>query len=513
MPIDLLRATDYTVARFLIERGLAVIYLVAFVVALRQFRPLLGEHGLLPVPAFVRYVPFRAAPSLFHVRYSDRLLVAVAWIGIAISVALVLDLPERAPLPVTMLAWGVLWALYLSIVNVGQLFYGYGWESLLLEAGFLAIFLGNDSTVPAWPLILLFRWLAFRVEFGAGLIKLRGDPCWRDLTCMYWHHETQPMPNPLSWYFQRLPKRWHRVEVAGNFAAQLAAPFLLFLPQPIAAIGAAVMILTQLFLVASGNYAWLNWVTIITIVAALPDAFFRAVLPIGAPAGAASAALTFPAWYAGLVLALAALIVVLSYWPVRNLLGSRQMMNASFNALHLVNTYGAFGSVTRERYEIEVEGTTDERPDDRTEWHAYGFKGKPGDPKRRPRQWAPYHLRLDWQMWFAALAPYEGERWFLRFVQRLLEADPSTLDLLRVDPFGGRRPAWVRALLYRYRYTSWDEHRRTGAWWDREPLGEYLSPVRLPSERQAAAADAGRSGPAPPRRRSAFSALDAPDRG
>src|SRR5207248_8444897 len=133
-------------------------------------------------------------------------------------------LPEAGPFWVPMLAWFVMWVLYLSIVNVGQVFYGFGWETLLCEAGFLAIFLGPSHTVPPTLVLLAFRWLVFRVEFGAGLIKLRGDPCWRDLTCLDYHHETQPLPNPLSWYFHHLPKSVHRLEVVGNHVAQLVAP-------------------------------------------------------------------------------------------------------------------------------------------------------------------------------------------------------------------------------------------------------------------------------------------------
>ena len=189
-----------------------------------------------------------------------------------IAAALLLGVPQAVRLSPdigrsTMLAWFALWVLYQSIVNVGGTFYGFGWETLLLEAGFLAIFLGNAAIAPPFPVLLAFRWLAFRVEFGAGLIKLRGDRCWRDLTCMDYHHETQPMPNPLSWFFHHLPRPLHRVEALGNFVAQLVLPFGLFLPQPFATIAAVLMIATQLYLVVSGNYAWLNWVTIVVMTA------------------------------------------------------------------------------------------------------------------------------------------------------------------------------------------------------------------------------------------------------
>src|SRR5213080_3803577 len=209
-PMDWLGASDYWLTRLVFQRALAAIYLVAFLVAVNQFRPLLGEHGLLPVPDFIRAVPFRRSPSLFYVRYSDRILLAVAWTGFALAAGAIVGAPDLLPLPLTMAWWAALWALYLSIVNVGQTFYAFGWESLLCETGFLAIFLGPASVTPFFPLIVLLRWLLFRVEFGAGLIKMRGDRCWRDLTCLYYHHETQPMPNPLSWYFHHLPKRLHR---------------------------------------------------------------------------------------------------------------------------------------------------------------------------------------------------------------------------------------------------------------------------------------------------------------
>src|SRR2546422_311758 len=211
--------------------------------------------------------------------------------------------------------FALLWILYLSIVNVGQTFSSFGWESLLLETGFLAIFLGAATTTPQFSLIVLMRWLLFRVEFGAGLIKMRGDRCWRDLTCLHYHHETQPMPNPLSWYFHHLPKRLHRVEVLGNHFAQLIVPWFLFFPQPVATLAGVVIVATQGWLVLSGNFAWLNFVTIALAISAFDNAALARVFPV-----APSDALTTPLPYLALALAYTALIVVLSYRPARNLL-------------------------------------------------------------------------------------------------------------------------------------------------------------------------------------------------
>jgi hypothetical protein len=386
-----------------------------------------------------------------------------------LGLLIVVGLPQRAALPITLATWLALWVLDQSIVNIGGTFYGFGWESLLLEAGFLAIFLGNDEIAPQWLVLLAFRWLAFRVEFGAGLIKLRGDPCWRSLRCMDYHHETQPMPNPLSWFFHHLPRPLHRVEVLGNFFAQLVLPFGLFLPQPFASIAALLMIATQLYLVISGNYAWLNWLTIVACIAAIAD-----------PAGTAVAG-TFqptPAWFTALVTAVAALVVVLSWWPVRNMASPGQAMNASFNPFHIVNTYGAFGSVGRTRYEVVVEGASDDAAAD-DEWREYAFKGKPGDPGRRPPQIAPYHHRLDWQIWFIPLSPIYAGEWFVQFLVRLLEGDAKTLRLLRGNPFPDGPPALVRARLYHYRYTTWREWRETGRWWVRTLAEDYVPPFGL----------------------------------
>lgn len=478
-----LGAADYQVARFLLERGLAAIYLVAFVVALRQFPALCGERGLEPAPRFLQAVPrFLAAPTVFHwIGYSDAKLRALSWLGIAVSASLLVGLPQTAPLPVTMLAWFVLWASYQSIVNIGGSFYSFGWETLLLEAGFLAMFLGNATIAPPILVLFAFRWLAFRVEFGAGLIKLRGDRCWRELRCMDFHHETQPMPNPLSWLFHRLPRRLHRAEVLGNFVAQLVLPFGLFLPQPFATGAAALMIATQLYLVVSGNYAWLNWVTIVVMTAALADPVLEAAARLVIPGFQLAPAVfeAAPVWYTGLVRLLALLVIVLSWFPVRNLLSPNQAMNASFDPFRLVNTYGAFGSVSRNRDEVIVEGTDAPAVDVSTTWREYEFKGKPGDVRRLPPQFAPYHLRLDWLMWFLPLSSRYGERWFVPFLIKLLEGDRPTLALLRSNPFPGEPPRFVRARLYRYRFTTAGERRETGAWWSRTLIGEYMPPIAL----------------------------------
>ncbi|KUO08913.1 lipase maturation factor family protein [Streptomyces sp. DSM 15324] len=466
-------APEYWLSRLVFQRALAGVYLVAFLTAALQFRALLGERGMLPVPRYVERVPFRAAPSVFQWRYSDRMFAGCAWTGCAVAAALLVGLDSLVPLWAGMLLWLVPWALYLSIVNVGQTWYSFGWESLLLETGFLAVFLGNDRVDPPVVVLFLVRWLLFRVEFGAGLIKIRGDACWRRLTCLYHHHETQPMPGPLSWFFHHLPRPLHRVEAAANHVTQLVVPFLLFAPQPVATAAAALMILTQLWLILSGNFAWLNWITVVLAVPALdlPTDHRRLAAP--------------PLWYEVVVLLAAALIVLLSYRPVVNMLSRRQVMNRSFDPLHLVNTYGAFGSVSRIRYEVVVEGTRDDVPREDSDWREYEFRGKPGDPRHWPRQFAPGHLRLDWLMWFAALSPAYAGPWFGALVERLLAEDRDTLRLLRRSPFPpGEPPRYVRARLFRYRYTTWRELRETGACWDRAYVREYLPPTRLTSAAQ-----------------------------
>ena len=321
----------------------------------------------------------------------------------------------------------------------------------------------------------MFRWLLFRVEFGAGLIKIRGDPCWRDLSCLDYHHETQPMPNPLSWFFHHLPRPLHRVEVLGNHFAQLVAPLGLAFPQPISDAAGAVIVVTQAWLVLSGNFSWLNAVTIVCAVAAFNNAALGSVLPVQVASQSAP-----PVWYEGVLIALTVGVLVLSYWPARNLLSRRQLMNFSFNPYHLVNAYGAFGSITRIRYEIVVEGTSesDLTAGGRT-WSEYEFKGKPGDPRRIPPQVAPYHLRLDWLMWFAAMSSPLDHPWFVPFLIKLLQNDTPTLKLLRRNPFPHAPPAFVRARLYRYRFSNSRERRETGLWWMRDLVGDYVPPVRL----------------------------------
>ncbi|MFF2371153.1 lipase maturation factor family protein [Agromyces sp. NPDC058110] len=485
-------ARDYEVAREVLQRGVAVLALIAFVSTLNQFRPLLGEHGLLPVPRLLAATQGRGrGPSVFRWGYSDRRLVVVAVAGVVLAASVVVGLPQLGPPWVPMLVLLATWALYLSIVNVGQTFFGFGWEMLLCEALFTVAFLGSSQVPPPITIVVAVWWLVFRLEFGAGMIKIRGGREWRDLTALMYHHETQPMPGPLSRQAHLLPAWFHRGEVLGNHVAQLVVPFLLFVPTlpvpalgqvPVGAIAAAVVILTQLWLIVTGNFAWLNWITVVLAASAIPDRVWHAVvpaIPLDLASGATDAAAS-PLWWIVVVLAASALLLVLSWWPLRNLVSRRQLMNASFNRWMLVNAYGAFGTVTKRRIEFVVEGAVDGSDGDgaAVEWREYGFKGKPGDVRAIPRQWAPYHLRLDWLMWFLPLGRMH-EPWFAVFLLRLLEADAATLRLLAHDPFGGRPPALVRVLAYRYRFATRAEFRELRVRWIRTLEGEVVPPTGL----------------------------------
>lgn len=500
-------AVDFEFARQVLQRGIAALFVVAFLSTLNQFRPLLGEHGLLPAPQLLDWAHSSKRgrrllrPTLFrYVRYTDRRLVGLCGAGLVVSGALVAGIPQLGPPWVPMLCFLALWFGYMSITSIGQTFYGFGWEMLLLEAGFLAAFLGSDDQPPPTVVIVLFWWLVFRLEFGAGMIKIRGGREWRDLTALMYHHETQPMPGPLSRQAHLLPRWFHRGEVLGNHFAQLVVPWFLFapvlglfvpgpVPAIIGAVAAGIVIATQVWLVVTGNFAWLNWMTIVL-------AFSAIGLPgIGAPVPAPGSAVRepgaavpepvegpgmldgIPLYWLVITCAVGALYLVLSWWPLQNLFARRQLMNASFNRWQLANAYGAFGTVTKERIEIVVEGTTDEDPDAAT-WHEYAFKGKPGEVHRVPRQYAPYHLRLDWLMWFLPLGRSLDD-WFTALLVRLLEADAPTLRLLAHDPFAGERPRWVRAVSYRYRFTTRAEFRETRARWTRDRRRPVMGPVSL----------------------------------
>jgi hypothetical protein len=379
---------------------------------------------------------------------------------------------------VSITVWSLLWVFYLSFMNVGQTFYSFGWESLLLEVGFLAIFLGSSDTSPPTVIIWLLRWVLFRLMFGAGLIKLRADPCWKDLTCMFYHYETQPLPNPLSWFFHRLPPLVHKGAVLFNHFVEVIVPFGFFSPlRIICYIAGGFTILFQTLLILSGNLSWLNYITLLLCVPCFDDAFLSKFIPIKIPEIEPMSGIR-----EGILIAFTAGILLLSIKPTMNLFSRRQLMNSSFEPFHLVNTYGAFGSVTRERMEIIFEGTEDLYPSISTKWKEYEFKAKPGDVKKMPRIVAPYHYRLDWLMWFAAMSDYRHYPWLLNFSAKLLKNDPQTLSLIGKNPFPNVPPKYVRAELYLYRFTTPEEKKKTGQWWNRTRVAGYLPPLSLDNE-------------------------------
>lgn len=486
--LPLLEATDYTIAREVLLRGVAAIYFTAFLAAFNQFPALLGERGLSPAPEYIERTSAREKPSLFRWRftsYSDRLLRIVCVVGMALSLSVVVGLVHLGPGWTTIPVFLLMWWLYLSIVNIGQYYYGFGWESLLLEVGLVVGFLGTQEIAPPFLILLFLRWTLFRVEFGAGMIKMRGDVSWRNLTAMDYHHQTQPMPNRMSRWAHQKPQWWHKTETLGSHLIQVVMPWLLFFPQPVASIAAVVIIVSQLVLVVTGNYAWLNWLTILVAFSAMSDSFLYALVGGGRPdwgwTHVASVlngdhVLQSSTWWLVLTAGVFVFLCALSWPSLRNLFSAEQRMNASFNRWQLVNAYGAFGAMTKTRCEIIIEGTMSTDPSDETDWRAYEFKGKPGDVYRRPPQVAPYHLRLDWMMWFLALGS-GNVPWFRRLLQKILDGDPAIRKLLDEDPFDGQAPVLVRVRIFEYRYATAAERRDTGQWWWRKELGILVPPT------------------------------------
>jgi hypothetical protein len=477
---------SYWLTRFVILRLLGGVYAVAFLVAAHQILPLIGSHGLLPVDLFLARVQealgstaagFIRLPSIFWFAHSDAVLQTMAWIGFALACLVMAGYANA-------LIMAALWALYMSFVHVGQDWYGYGWEIQLLETGFLAIFLcplldGRPFPKRAPPVVILwlFRWLIFRIMVGAALIKLRGDPCWRDLTALYYHFETQPIPGPLSRWFNFLPHWILKGGVLFNFLAELIAPWFAFYPRLARHIAGVVMVSFQLALIVSGNLSFLNWMTIVPGLACFDDSFWSKLLPASFVhrATAAAASVQPGLWMQRTTRAVVVIVALLSIQPVVNLISPNQIMNTSFDPLDLVNTYGAFGSVGRERLNVIFEGTDAVEPDDQAVWKAYPYRALAVALDQRPPQVAPYQPRLDWQMWFAAMSTPDQYPWTAHLIWKLLHNDPGALSLFGGNPFPDKPPRYVRAVLYRYQFTPPGNAR--GDWWKREALGLWLPPL------------------------------------
>jgi hypothetical protein len=483
--------TTYWLTRFVLLHWLGLVYIVAFLVATQQLVPLVGADGLTPAPLFLHRIAqqvgsswtgFELLPSIFWIDCSDASMRMAAWLGLALSVMLLAGYANA-------LTMTVLWVLYLSIVHIGQDWYGYGWEIQLLETGFLAIFLCPLLDMRPFPkrppplaVIFLFRWLIVRIMLGSALIKLRGDDCWRDLTALYSFFETQPIPNPLSRWFHFLPHPLLQFGAILTFVVELGAPWFAFGPRW-ARYGAGILIIGfQFILIISGNLSFFNWLTIVPALACFDDRFWRSILPGVVARWAAQAqteaqpsrAMTGISW------GLAVLIGLLSIQPVLNLLSPTQMMNTSFDRLHLVNTYGAFGTVGRERPVIIFEGTDNASPDTATDWKEYPYIASPWDPARAPVQIAPYQPHLDWQLWFAAMAGPMDYPWTLNLVWKLLHNDAATLGLFGGNPFPDHPPRFIRATLYRYHFAP--PGNPDHVYWTRERLGLWLPALSTDNE-------------------------------
>jgi hypothetical protein len=673
----------YWLTRVLILRLLCFIYFIAFLSAYHQAPALIGSRGLLPAPRFLDQLKAHFAssssisptqnswplisfikfinnwlehnqhiyhfPTIFwwtgyhdsnihlsgnsssstsssffqmatHVGFDlntfDDKLRLLCLVGLGLSAFGLVVGP-------TALSMFLLWATYMSLDNVGQLFWGYGWEMQLLETGFLAIFLCPlfswnpfpRHTPPSFVLILLNRWLILRIMLGAGLIKLRSsDSCWIDLTCLDYHYETQPIPNPVSWYLHQAPHWFHAFGVWTNHFVELVVPWFAF-SRNWNNLAGIFLVAFQVILIISGNLSFLNWLTIVPALACFDDNFLEWILissrfspvarffdlwkklifvvfPVGDKNKEKRKKKTLLDWVVKLVFwvpaffgrwwmhsyqrlqrhlqhdqennqnnrlqnclqnleyifsenqqspqmkttpkisgnkntsdskdnktensspknskkkrfgpllgsrsmkkqikwklrrfgwgvraatlfGLTGLILYLSIGPVMNLISPHQAMNRSFDPLKLVNTYGAFGTVGKDRPEIVIKGTNHSHITPQTEWFEYEFKCKPGAVDRRPCIAAPYQHRIDWQIWFAAMSTYEHNPWLVHFVGQLLAGEKAATNLLAVNPFPGAPPRFIKLDLYLYKFTRQFSAK---AWWDRKFLREYLMPLSL----------------------------------
>lgn len=479
---------SYRRTRWVFLRALALVYAIAFGSLGIQIKGLIGSQGILPVVDLLKHLTpyglqrFWYIPSLVWIHPSDGMLVGICGAGILFSLALLLNLAPRFSLL-------ALWVLYLSLVSVGGSFLSFQWDALLLETGFLAIFLAPAGLLPQWKgaaspgrfAIFTLKWLLFRLMLQSALVKwMSGDALWRQMTALTVHFQTQPLPNVLSWYVHQLPVEILKLGCVGMFLIEGFGAFLVFAPRRARQAGFWALVTLQGLILLTGNYTYFNLLTITLCLLLLDDAFLRPITPdfYEEPlpreemrtSGRFKRGLSRLGIMAVVVLTLPHLLstvgIPLPRWVF--------VPTASVATLRSFNSYGLFAVMTPTRPEIIVEGSSDGK-----NWFPYEFKHKPGNLLRRPPQIAPHQPRLDWQMWFAALGDYKQNQWFLALCVRLLQGQASVIDLMDTNPFPEKPPVMIRAWVYEYEFTTRAERRQTGEWWKRKLLGPYCPVLSL----------------------------------
>jgi predicted DCC family thiol-disulfide oxidoreductase YuxK len=468
----------YELVSFLFLRLFGLITLSAFVSFAVQAQGLIGSRGILPLSELVdalapRLGPerFVLAPMVFWLNDSDLAIQAACWAGAGLSLMLLLNFLPRLSLV-------LIYALYLSLLYAGQTFMTFQWDTFLLETTVVALLMTFAPTTGVW----LARWLLFRFMFMSGVVKLiSGDPNWSNLSALSYHFLTQPLPTPLAWYAANLPSAVLKAATGAMFFVELVLPFLIFLPRRLRFVAAFGILLLQSCILLTGNYNWFNLQTMLLCLPLFDDAALRRILP-SRLVGLARAKSQPPRRAATFVVnAIALLMVALSLAQMDERFGGNPpelalTIDDAFEPFHIVSPYGLFAVMTTTRNEIIVEGS-----DDGVEWREYEFRYKPGDVERPPPWNIPHQPRLDWQMWFAALDDPQRSPWFSRFLERLLENEPTVTALLERNPFPDKPPTYVRAELYEYTYAGKDDH-AAGRWWDRRLAGLYFPKARLKGE-------------------------------
>ena len=452
-----------------------IIYLIAFVSFTVQASALIGADGVLPLEYFLNAVREQYAsnylltlPGLFWISHTDGFIHFVCYAGILFSVFLIIGLMQR-------LAPVVLYILYLSLVNSGQVFMSFQWDLLLLECGFLAIFLPWGSKIIVW----IYRWLVFRFMFLGGVVKIISrDPGWDSLTALNYHFETQPLPSPLSWYLHHFPEVLLKSATAMTLIIELILPFFIFAPRRIRHFAGIIFIGFQLIILLTGNYNFFNLLTIFICLFLFDDRAIRWICPNRLVSYLIRHERVNVGFIASSFATLMLIISLYIGWSQINFLFDR---NTELSALHkiirpfgIINSYGPFAVMTTVRYEIVLEGSRDHGS-----WKEYQFKYKPGDLKQCPGWVQPHQPRVDWQMWFAALGKPEQQRWLFNLIIRLLQGSEPIKQIFSYNPFPGDPPARIRAKYYRYTYTSLAERKATGRCWNREYVAEYFPSISL----------------------------------